>query len=162
MDPGDGFLGHVYKKVIGAFSAPGTPVGCTVLTDLKGKHVVWYGKMAYREATAPFLNDFMNLIWVCCSDSFKQLIPEKSNFEGTRVRNEISDTAWGSTLRAMQMLVANCVHLKLYNNVTHDVIEGLFDDNRRYSPDCAFSIHNIAKEGLEKFKVYPGTEYSIP
>ena len=60
------------------------------------------------------------------------------------------------------MLVANCVFLKLTRKENQAMIEGLFDDNRRNLRECAFSIHNIAKEGLEKFKVYPGTEYSIP
>ena len=98
MDPGDGILSQVYKKVLGVFTASATPVGCSVLSDLRGQHASWYGKMAYRESTAPFLNDFKNLIWVCCSDSFKPLLPEIASFEGTRVRNEISDTEWGSTI----------------------------------------------------------------
>ena len=84
---------------------------------------------------------------------------EKKQQLGKKIENMTSDCGWGCTIRSTQMLIANVIRIAYKTMDASDILK-LFDDNERGKNESAFSIQNVAVEGLE-FGKLPGNWYGV-
>lgn len=121
----------------------------------KGTKASIFGRMYDR---ASVLEEAVSdLVWLTYRKGFRPLLIERKVFMGRKVENLSTDCGWGCTIRSAQMLLANAfIRAGLHKTA---VLE-LFDDSERNHRHSAFSIQNIAVEGLEAGKL-PGDWYGV-
>ena len=98
------------------------------------------------------------MIWLTYKKDFRPLLIEKAEVQGKKLEHLSSDCGWGCTIRSAQMLIANT--LARTKSLGREAILKLFDDSERGAALSAFSIQNVAVEGLEVGKL-PGDWYGV-